>query len=214
MRKTSYALTALAVVFTTVLAVLSLTRVDWVTATYQSDTLGSSYEAMYGLTRTCARLVVNLPGRGSPHFKNFECRLFPTRDEDACDGENRSFCAAWTSAGYMVELSIGFGALALVAIAIGVSTHSRRRRIWRAAAGLVVIHALLQLVAFSIVVDLFRTARYPTFEDARLGTALWLGAVAWVAGILTGITTIVTGMAADRGKHWAAGNRAYQPILG
>ncbi|KAJ7497301.1 hypothetical protein FB451DRAFT_224924 [Mycena latifolia] len=214
MRKTSYALTAVAVIFTTVLTILGLTRNDWVVARYQSDTLNSSYEAEYGLAQVCERLIINLPGRGSPKFEDFECRRFPTRDKDNCSDENQTFCAAWTSAGYAVELAIGFGALSLITIAIGVSTHSRRRRIWRAVAGLVVLQSLFQLVAFALVVDMFRTSRFPTFDDAKLGLALIFDAVAWVVGVLTAISVISTGMAADRGHRWAAGNRAYQPIDG
>jgi hypothetical protein len=49
---------------------------------------------------------------------------------------------------------------------------------------------------------------------ALTGPALVFNAVAWVFGVLTAISVILTGMAADRGKRWAAGNRAYQPIEG
>jgi hypothetical protein len=49
---------------------------------------------------------------------------------------------------------------------------------------------------------------------ALTGPALVFNAVSWVSGVLTAISVILTGMAADRGKRWAAGNRAYQPIEG
>ncbi|KAJ7680328.1 hypothetical protein DFH06DRAFT_1162668 [Mycena polygramma] len=209
MRKTSYAITALAVICTTIFTILSLTRTDWVVTRYEA--LNASYEAKYGLAKVCQRLVI---GRGSPRFEDFECRKFPMREKDSCDEENQFFCAAWASAGYAVQLAIGFGALSLVTVLFGVSTHSRRRRIWRAIAGLIVLQSLLQVVAFALIVDLYRTGRYPTFDDARLGPALIFNAVAWVFGILTAISVIVTGTAADRGKRWAAGNRAYQPIEG
>jgi len=183
-------------------------------AKYQSDTiLNARYEAKYGLSKVCERLVIDFPGGGSSTRKNFECRKFP--DKENCDDENRFFCAAWTSAGYAVELAIGFGALTLVTIVVGVTTHSRRRRIWRAVAGLVVFHAILQMVAFVLVVDQYRTGRFPTtFLEVKFGPALVFNAVAWVSGVLTAISVILTGMAADRGKRWAAGNRAYQPIEG
>ncbi|KAJ6593906.1 hypothetical protein B0H19DRAFT_1092690 [Mycena capillaripes] len=211
MRKTSYAVTAIAVILTTVFTILSLTRTDWVVTRF--DALGSHYEAKYGLSKACERLVINLPGNGS-RLEDFKCRRFPTRDEDSCSDENRYFCGAWTSARYAVELAIGFGVLSFVTVLVGVSTHSRQRRIWRAVAGLVVLHAVLQLVAFALVVDLYRTSRFPTFTEAKLGPALVFNAVAWVLSVLTAISVILTGMAADRGKRWAAGNRAYQPIAG
>lgn len=62
------------------------------------------------------------------------------RVRDHCEEENQTFCTAFTSARYATELGMGFATLALVALLIGVSTHSRRRRIWRAVAGLVALH--------------------------------------------------------------------------
>ncbi|KAJ7647330.1 hypothetical protein FB45DRAFT_781970 [Roridomyces roridus] len=208
MRKTSYALTALLVAVTTILTVVALTRTDWVVAKYSA--FESTYVAKYGLQQTCQRLVINLPGGGSK-FDKLECRKFPDRKKDDCK-DNEYFCAAWNGAGYATEVSIGFGVLSFLAIIVGVSTHSRRRRIWRAVAGLVTIHAILQLVAFALVTDLYRTSGYPTFEDAKLGSGIILAAISWVLGVLTAISVILTGVAADQGKRWAAGNRAYQPI--
>ncbi|KAF7361888.1 hypothetical protein MVEN_00533300 [Mycena venus] len=203
MRKTSYAITAVAVICTTIFTILSLTRRDWIVTRYKLNAL--SYEAKYGLSQVCQRLVLN--AGGDTKFERFECRKFPSRDADDCD-EHQYFCGAWTSAGYAVELAIGFGALSLVAILVGVSASARRRRVWRAVAGFIIFQSVLQLVAFILIVDLYRTSRYPTFDDAKLGPALVFNAVAWVFGVLTAIAVIVTGTEADRGKRWAAGNRA------
>ncbi|KAJ3926544.1 MAG: hypothetical protein NXY57DRAFT_905491 [Lentinula lateritia] len=76
---------------------------------------------------------------------SYNCRPFPKRVQDGCEEENSGFCAAWTSAGYAVEISIGFAVLALFAILIGVSTGSRRRRIWKAVAGLVALQSAVCL---------------------------------------------------------------------
>jgi len=204
MRKTSYAITAVAVICTTVFTILSLTRTDWVVARYKLDAL--SYDAKYGLSQVCQRLVLNIPGGGTK-FERFDCRKFPDRKTDDCD-ENRYFCSAWTSAGYLVELAIGFGALSLVAILVGVSTLARRRRVWRAVAGFIIFQSVSSAIAFILIVDLYRTGRYPTFEDAKLGPALVFNAVSWIFGILTAVAVIFTGTEADRGKRWAAGNQA------
>nr|GAT56374.1 predicted protein [Mycena chlorophos] len=211
MRKTSYAVSALAVVATTIFAVVALTRIDWIVATYHSDALGATFEAKYGLHEMCTRLLVQLPGKDD-RYEHPECRAFPTREDDQCNEDNRLFCTLWSTARYASELAIGFGAVTLVTIAIGITTHSRRRRIWRVVASLLTIQALLELAVFAIVVDQFRTAGFP--NKARLGPGLWLTTVAWIFGVLSAIATIVTGIAADNGKRWAAGNRAYQPILG
>ena len=47
-----------------------------------------------------------------------------------------------------------------------------------------------------------------------LGAAYVLGTLAWVLAVLVTFGVIVTGMAANRGHRWAAGNRSYQPIAG
>ncbi|KAK7057182.1 hypothetical protein R3P38DRAFT_2839780 [Favolaschia claudopus] len=206
MRKTSYAITALAVICTSIFTILSLTRRDWVVARYGGESDSLRYEGKYGLSQLCQRVVLDLPGGGTK-FERAKCRKFPSRDADDCD-ENSYFCAAWTSAGYAVEVAIGFGALSLVAILVGVSASARRRRVWRAVAGFIIFQSVLQVVAFALIVDLYRTSRYPTFEDAKLGPALIFNVVGWVFGILTAVAVIVTGTEADRGKRWAAGNRA------
>jgi len=38
--------------------------------------------------------------------------------------------------------------------------------------------------------------------------------VSWISGFVVGTGVIVTGIAADRGHKWAAGNRAYRRIRG
>lgn len=52
------------------------------------------------------------------------------------------FCVGWITAGYLAELSIGFAGVACLAIIFGVTTHSRRRRIWRAVVGLLALHGM------------------------------------------------------------------------
>jgi len=99
-------------------------------------------------------------------------------------------------------------------LVIGISTHSRRRRVWRAVAGLVILHAVFQLVTFILVTELYRKDRFPSFEHAKPGVGYVLNAVSWVLGFAVGAGVIITGVAADRGHKWAAGNRSYSPILG
>lgn len=91
----------------------------------------------------CDRSLVSIPGPstgGRLEYSEYECRPFPLRVQDGCEDENRLSCAEWVSAQYFTELGIGFAAMALVTLLIGVSTHSRRRRVWRAVAGLLLLH--------------------------------------------------------------------------
>lgn len=46
------------------------------------------------------------------------------------------------------------------------------------------------------------------------GLGYVFNAISWILGFLVGCAVIVTGVAADRGHKWAAGNRAYRPIRG
>ncbi|KAG0693399.1 hypothetical protein DFH29DRAFT_964260 [Suillus ampliporus] len=163
------------------------------------DIMNVQVTVRYGLMQRCERSIITIPGPskgGHLEYTDYECRPFPRSVKDKCDDENRLFCALWTSAQYFTELGIGFAAMGLAALLIGVSTHSRRRRVWRAVAGL-----LFQLVTFILVTELYRKERFPAFEHAKPGVGYVLNAVSWVS-------------AADRGHQWAAGNRAYKPIQG
>lgn len=73
-------------------------------------------------------------------YSNYECRAFPTRVQDNCEKENKKFCMIWGTATYFSELGIGFAVVACLAIAFGVTTRSRRRRIWKSASVLVALH--------------------------------------------------------------------------
>ena len=126
---------------------------------------------------------------------DFKCRDFPKSVSDRCEKENRLFCVEWTSAGYLAQMAVGFGGMALFALLIGVSTHSRRRRVWKAVAGLVtfngawpnclafneeysltfdlpLIIALFSMIAFIIVTDLYRTSDLPDLAFVHPGEKL------------------------------------------
>lgn len=44
------------------------------------------------------------------------------------------------------------------------------------------------------------------------GTSYVLNAVDWIFGIFIVFGVVTTGLSADAGHRWAAGNRAYRPI--
>lgn len=108
-----------------------------------TDFLGAKSTVQYGLTRLCERDIVRIPGGsngGKFEYSDYKCRPFPARVQDKCEDENRDFCIRWTTAGYFAELAAGFAAVSCLALVFGVTTHSRRRRIWRAVAALVGLH--------------------------------------------------------------------------
>ncbi|KAF8629665.1 hypothetical protein AX17_005604 [Amanita inopinata Kibby_2008] len=213
MRKTSYAFTFIAVAITLAMSVLSLIRPDWLIVK-NPEILHTKVTTYYGLMKRCDLEEAHIPGpsNGEISYINYKCRRFPAPVSDGCDKEYRHFCATWTTAGYAVELSIGFATLSILAIIFGVSTHSRRRRIWRVVCGLISLHAFFQIVAFGIVTDAYNESRFPIFDLARPGLAYVLSTLSWVLGVFTTFAVFMTGVFADKGYHWAAGNRAYRRL--
>jgi hypothetical protein len=107
---------------------------------------------LYGLTERCERHILKLPlpdGTEAIAYTQWKCRPFPSREEDLCDDKHKSFCISWTSAAYLSELGMGFAGMALVALMIGVSTGSRRRRVWRAVAAMVFVHGMAVITLLS-----------------------------------------------------------------
>lgn len=101
------------------------------------EVLYTTITVFYGLTQRC-QLQVTQTDDGKFSYRNYECRQFPTREDDHCDrDEYKSLCNAWTSTYYLDQIAIGIGAVALVAVLFGVITHSTRRRMWKTVAGLV-----------------------------------------------------------------------------
>lgn len=214
MRKTSYVVTFFLVLISLTLNFLAVTRNDWLIDNGR-EILYSRTIVRYGLLKRCERQVMRIPDTsGDWHnvYTDFKCRNFPKSVSDHCDEENRLFCAEWTSAGYSAQLGIGFGVLALVTLLFGVSTHSRRRRVWIAVAGLITLNALFSMITFIIVTDLFRTSGLPDFAYAKLGPAWFVNLLSWHFSFIIVFGVIWTGKAADKGHKWAAGNRAYTRI--
>jgi len=207
----SYVVTFFITFIILILNVVSAERPDWLVITNPQVVKGVKETIRYGLMERCHRKVVE---DGRLKYVDYKCRPFPLRVKDRCEEENRYFCTAFTSARYATELGMGFAAMALVALLIGVSTHSRRRRIWRAVAGLVALHATFQLVAFALITEVYRRHLYAPFDNAKLSAGYYMNAASWIVGMLVAGGVVTTGISADKGHAWAAGNRAYRPISG
>ncbi|KAF4620318.1 hypothetical protein D9613_000682 [Agrocybe pediades] len=212
MRKTLYLVAFAATAIVLTINALSARRRDWLVVRYE-EVLYTKVTVTYGLNQRCELSVFEIPSPGSDNGtisrRSYECRHFPASVSDRCEKENKAFCAAWTSAGYLDQIAIGFGAVSLVAILFGVSTHSRRRRIWSAVAGLLILQAAFQIVTFGIITEMYRSAAYPTFERARPGKLI---CILICVHCTHTVGVILTGMSARAGHKWAAGNRAYHPI--
>ncbi|KAH8119545.1 hypothetical protein DFH11DRAFT_452276 [Phellopilus nigrolimitatus] len=216
MRKTSYVITFFSVAVTLLLNIMSIIRPDWLYA-HPPDVFHTQTVIRYGLLERCERQIIDFPGpgqNGKIRYTDYTCRPFPSRKDDRCESENRAFCTLWWTAGYAAELGVVFGAAALIGIMIGISTRSRRRRVWRGVAGLQALHAAFGIFAFGIITHLYAKSQHPYFEFARPSTAYILNTVSWLADVLVIFGVVTTGLSADAGHAWAAGNRAYRPIEG
>jgi hypothetical protein len=101
------------------------------------EVLYTTITVFFGLTQRC-QLQITQTDDGKLSYRNYECRRFPTPENENCDKDDYKYiCAAWSSAYYLDQIALGIGALALVTVLFGVTTHSRRRRIWKTVAGLV-----------------------------------------------------------------------------
>lgn len=49
---------------------------------------------------------------------------------------------------------------------------------------------------------------------SSVGPAYIMNVVAWVFSLITSAAIVYTGISAQKGRKWAAGNRAYRPISG
>lgn len=55
---------------------------------------------------------------------------------------------------------------------------------------------------------------YHPFEYAKPGPAYIMNVVAWTFSTVTCGAVVYTGISANKGRRWAAGNRAYRLISG
>ncbi|TEB38310.1 hypothetical protein FA13DRAFT_1725966 [Coprinellus micaceus] len=223
MRKTPYVISFFTILLTFVFNVTSVRRADWLVTKSHSDVLHTTVTTSYGLTKACELIITRLPtggggddnsDNGKITYRDYKCRPFPSQANDGCDKDNRSFCSTWTGAGYVEYLALGFSAVAPLAFLFGMSTHSRRRRIWRALVGLTMLQTVTGVIAFAMITDSFEKDRYPPFEHAKPGTAYVLSTMAWILSFLVTLGVGTTGLAAEKGASWAAGSRGYQPIDG
>ncbi|KZT41431.1 hypothetical protein SISSUDRAFT_1059373 [Sistotremastrum suecicum HHB10207 ss-3] len=217
MRRVGYLFSFLAVVGALVLTVISQTEPHWLHVKTPSG-LPATISVGYGLYQRCERQTMSdlppwtSPKKGNGRYENYECHRFPGRSE--CDHDNGAFCALWDTAGYASQISLGFIVAALLALTVGGMTRERRRSQWKFVAALMFCHSVLQILTMSLVVHLWRTWDYPPFEYTNLSVSFYLNLASWAFSLVIVGALIITGIAADAGHKWAAGNRAYRPIGG
>jgi len=209
MKGSHYATTFLLVVFVLVLNVVSFTRTEWFITSRQ--VAGVRLISRYGLTRRCSYVHLSTPT--GIEYNDFQCRPFPTEEDDGCDDKsNRYFCNMWKSAAYVHLLAIQLASVTLIVIFGAVFTESSRRRSWKLIANLIFLNALCQIYTFGIITDLWRTSDYRPLENAEIGDAYIMGTASWIIATILTAAVAATGIAANQGQTWAAGSYSYRPI--
>jgi len=97
---------------------------------------------------------------------------------------------------------------------------------------MIVLLAVCQISTFALITEMYYNSKYPSFNQARpgefymrpfaaslisisprtLGIAYVLHTITWILSIMISFSVLWTGVAADAGHRWAAGNRAYRPL--
>lgn len=91
--------------------------------------------------------------------------------------------------------------------------------------------AVCQISTFALITEMYYNSEYPSFDQARpgessiairrildfidippIGIAYVLHTITWILSIMISLSVLLTGVSADAGHRWAAGNRPYRPI--
>ncbi|KAK4049826.1 hypothetical protein OIV83_003882 [Microbotryomycetes sp. JL201] len=100
------------------------------------------------------------------------------------DDENWSFCDSWVTAGYAQQVSLVFGAAAIIAsLVILLSGRQKRESGWRIIAGLLGVHAACLIVATSLIAHEFRTDdRF--YYGSRLAQGYIISTTGWALDVV------------------------------
>ncbi|KAK0554144.1 hypothetical protein OC846_002233 [Tilletia horrida] len=137
----------------------------------------------------------------------FVCRSFPQTDQD-CNSENdRSFCTAFLTAGYSLQLSGILLVASMISAVLTVFSHSPLNKVegYRVVGGLMSAATLLGIVAFAIVHDAYKNDwPYLFGASLSLGAAFWTELAAWLIGLLASIGVLAGGFRAERAARTGA----------
>lgn len=235
MRKAGYFISFLAVTASLILGIISQARPDWLYATTPKG-WPARIEITYGLYQRCETDWISL---GSGGYINRSCGPFPSRSICESPRENalnfnhehaslpiintfkkriarwsgNEFCILWYTAGYVSQLGATFAVVGLVAILSAGLSRARRRSLWKVVSGLIALRTICQIIAMALIIHLWRTAAYEPFESAELSTSFYINLSSWILDLFITFGIVITGLAAEAGHPWAAGGRAYRPIL-
>jgi len=170
--------------FPTVLNLVSLNRLDWITYSAK-DSLGLPLKTVWGLFEVC-----DFGPNGQ-----YQCRPFPKDDLDCSRPELElgiggwykpfTFCDSYRTAGYSAQLAAVFGCTALISHVIIVSRGRHfRNHGWKVLIGFILANATCQIFTTGLVVHQQRTVTQVITPGSYMSTAFILSQISWGTDIL------------------------------
>ncbi|ORX38662.1 hypothetical protein BD324DRAFT_650011 [Kockovaella imperatae] len=145
--------------------------------------------------------------------EGWQCQDFPSRSECAEFGEK--FCVLWSTSGYSAQLSLLPCALSLLSLLFiflkrgeRTARARARRHAWKLVSGAMLLHCNLQLLEISLVLHVFRTDDRFAAKNTHLDSSFTFGVISAIVSAVAAAMLTFTGLAARRGKSWAAGTSA------
>ena len=143
-----------------------------------------------------------------------------------CQEFGESFCVLWSTSGYAAQLSLvpclmSLFSLLFIFLHRGQRTARARarRQQWKLVSVSMAVHFLLQILALALIVHVYRTddrfdsseaslRKSPTTSKLNTDQSFLFGALSAVLSLIITALLTFTGIAARRGKPWAAGKSA------
>ncbi|KAM0790264.1 hypothetical protein ACM66B_005569 [Microbotryomycetes sp. NB124-2] len=122
------------------------------------------------------------------------------------DDENWSFCDSWVTAGYAQQVSLVFGAAAIIAsLVILLSGRQKRESGWRIIAGLLGVHAACLIISTSLIAHEYRMDdRF--YYGSTLGQGYIISTTGWALDV------VIVGVLVTVGLLGLVKEDDYEPI--
>jgi len=180
--------------FSTILNLVSLNRLDWIVYSAK-DSLGLPLKTLWGLFEVCDF---------GPN-RQYQCRAFPrdgldcTRPEQdpSVGGWHKpfNFCDSYRTAGYAAQLAAVFGCAALIShiIIVARGRHFRNHG-WKVLAAFIAANATCQIFTTAIVVHQQRTALDVITPGSHMSTGFILSQISWGTDIILFAALLAAGI--------------------
>ncbi|CAD6587905.1 MAG: hypothetical protein CYPHOPRED_004169 [Cyphobasidiales sp. Tagirdzhanova-0007] len=193
-RKSIYASSFVFTLFSTILNLVSLSRVDWVI--YKAPASSGAYlKTSWGLFEVC-----NYTASGQKQCRGFpkeglDCTILVQNPDFTSWRRPFSLCDYYRTSGYAAQLAAVFGCAALISHIIIVARGRRfRNHGWKVLLGFILANAACQIVTTAFLVQMVRTRTNVFPVGSHVTTAFILSQVSWGTDILLFASLLAAGI--------------------